>query len=535
MSHRGQRGLKRGERDRRARHAAFGLYISRLERGILTPAEAALLASYVREELRVGEETRKSLRASNEALARSRNATDDAVREAEERAQRAEEQRDVLERAVTEQYPGTPTRSILALQRTIDRHRRTEEDLTAECQRLREKCGEAPRPVLGLDPSTATEKQSVVVLHTTAPPAPEHRGVDELRRRALAEALAAPLDSPWPTLIGRAHDAHHWGQRARASAEDASQARTEWTQSENALAELRDRLAEANERAREASAAALRLRSRTPTAALRTLDSIRSARTVGEAVTRLGIFYGMKPETAGEMARRWRTGAEQRAENALRDAQTAVERSEAVSRRYRAAWQSAGVRARKKEAERKTAMVGMERATEQAARQAVELEDARLDKMLLAQWEATYGRESLRDTRARLNTAEGAIRNVQALRARARREVPQAVGPTWDALWEAMGDALTDPHQTGAALRCQPGDAPPGHPVETLLAALRDGRARSDAEGVQMVRAYYNAIHSACCPLDHAVGRPTHAHPVIRMAIASAFNVPLSMVMGANA
>jgi hypothetical protein len=67
------------------------VYLARMERGAaLTPEESALLAAYMREEIRISDATRHSLTQTTDALTRSRNATDSAVQEAEERAQQAE-------------------------------------------------------------------------------------------------------------------------------------------------------------------------------------------------------------------------------------------------------------------------------------------------------------------------------------------------------------------------------------------------------------------------------------------------------------
>ncbi|MFJ4988819.1 hypothetical protein ACIP9H_34085 [Streptomyces sp. NPDC088732] len=70
----------------------------------------------------------------------------------------------------------------------------------------------------------------------------------------------------------------------------------------------------AEEQAREATAAALRLRSQTPDAAQSALNRVRNARTWGEAWTVLGMYFGLSPEVAGQEARDRRTAAEREAE-----------------------------------------------------------------------------------------------------------------------------------------------------------------------------------------------------------------------------
>ncbi|MBG7704854.1 hypothetical protein HCJ76_44035 [Streptomyces sp. MC1] len=432
-SHYGKkRGKKPQHRAREARRAAFDVYLPRLLRGDLTPAEAALLAEYIREEMRVSDETHNNLRATSRALDSIRNATDDAVREAEQRAKEAE-----------------------ARAATLESH-----------------------------PAHAQENEAdspAVVLHTVARPAPVP-GADEMRRQALANALDVAPGTPWPTLLQHAHEAHQWARRARSSAEEAGRLKDEMARNTVARESLGRRLVEAQEQAREATAAALRLRSQTPGAALRTLDSIRSASGIGEVCTHLGMFYGMSPETAGQMARRWRTTAERSAEE----------------------------RARKAEA----AHAQLHRDTTRAAAQ---------DRATLAQWEATYGKRALRDTQARLRTYKDAMARLRALRADSGSLAESSVGPnwmasrwgpTWQELWEVLGDAVNDPILTTAAARCEPGAASEGHPVHALLKALNEDKRPEEAQ--RLVRDFYDAIHGACCPLDHRDPRPGRAAEMAR-------------------
>ncbi|MER6109304.1 hypothetical protein [Streptomyces hirsutus] len=51
---------------------------------------------------------------------------------------------------------------------------------------------------------------------------PRVEGADTMRRRALAEALAVHPDTPWPTLIDRAREAHQWATRAAAERQNRS-------------------------------------------------------------------------------------------------------------------------------------------------------------------------------------------------------------------------------------------------------------------------------------------------------------------------
>ncbi|MEU9925084.1 hypothetical protein AB0H51_28015 [Streptomyces griseoluteus] len=513
-SHRGKkRGKTPQRRAREARRASFDLYLPRLLRGDLTPAEAALLAEYIREEVRVSDETHANLKATSRALDSIRGATDTAVQEAEQLAKEAE-----------------------ARAATLEAHPQFVMEL-----------GAPGRP----DPAPeAQADRPTMVLHTVARPAAAP-GADEMRRQGLAYALGAAPGTPWPTLLLQAHEAHQWARRARSSAREADQLKVELTDSTRAREDLGRRLVEAQEHKREAMAEALRLRSQTPVAAVRTLDSIRSASSIGEVCTHLGMFYGMSPGTAGEMARRWRAEAEQGAAEgrvaiarALRVGahfsweQLAVVAERTVSAhgawqvkaqsaehragRYRAAWESARERGRKKEAARAMAMARMEHAANQAARQAVELEDAARDRRTLAQWEATYGTRALRDTQARLRTVKDAMARLRALRADSGRIAEMTVGPTWmetwgptwKALWEVLGDAVNDPTLTTAAVRCVPVTAKEGHPVHALLRALNEGKRSTEAQ--RLVRDFYEAIHGACCPLDHGPLRPGAAAEAAR-------------------
>ncbi|MFK0069736.1 hypothetical protein [Streptomyces sp. NPDC091046] len=77
---------------RRDRRDLLDNLLSRALRGNLTTAEAALLAESVREEQRVADQTRRSLGETGNAFGKHRAAADDAIRELEQRALDAEEQ-----------------------------------------------------------------------------------------------------------------------------------------------------------------------------------------------------------------------------------------------------------------------------------------------------------------------------------------------------------------------------------------------------------------------------------------------------------
>ncbi|MFF5501244.1 hypothetical protein [Streptomyces roseolus] len=86
-----QRAPKGRDRDRDDRRAVLDVLLARAQRGALSATEAALLAQHVREEQRLADETRQAMAGTTQALERHRAAAD-AIVEAEERAERAEEE-----------------------------------------------------------------------------------------------------------------------------------------------------------------------------------------------------------------------------------------------------------------------------------------------------------------------------------------------------------------------------------------------------------------------------------------------------------
>ncbi|MFD9152378.1 hypothetical protein ACFWDF_35115, partial [Streptomyces diastaticus] len=102
MTHRPQQRAPKGrDRDRADRRAVVDVLLARAQRGALTPAEGALLAEHVREEQRLGDESRRAMAGTTQALDRHRAAADDAIHELEQRAERAEHENSIL-RAVDE-------------------------------------------------------------------------------------------------------------------------------------------------------------------------------------------------------------------------------------------------------------------------------------------------------------------------------------------------------------------------------------------------------------------------------------------------
>lgn len=92
MSARTTRRAPKGRtRDRDDRRAVLAVLLARAQRGVLSPAEGALLAQHVREEQRLADESRRAMASTTRALDRHREAAAAAIVEAEERATTAEQ------------------------------------------------------------------------------------------------------------------------------------------------------------------------------------------------------------------------------------------------------------------------------------------------------------------------------------------------------------------------------------------------------------------------------------------------------------
>ncbi|MGW2292792.1 hypothetical protein [Streptomyces phaeochromogenes] len=78
-----QRAPKGRNRDRADRRAVVDVLLARLRRGVLSPAEGALLAEHVREGQRLADENRRAMAGTTRALDRHREAAADAIVEAE--------------------------------------------------------------------------------------------------------------------------------------------------------------------------------------------------------------------------------------------------------------------------------------------------------------------------------------------------------------------------------------------------------------------------------------------------------------------
>jgi hypothetical protein len=124
-----QRAPKGRDRDRADRRAVVDVLLARLARGVLSPAEGALLAEHVREEQRLADENRRAMAGTTQALAKHREAAAAAIVEAEERATAAERKlsesetlgHHLLQRAERAEQQLAPVEATLA--ETRRRHR----------------------------------------------------------------------------------------------------------------------------------------------------------------------------------------------------------------------------------------------------------------------------------------------------------------------------------------------------------------------------------------------------------------------------
>ncbi|MFD5266728.1 hypothetical protein [Streptomyces sp. NPDC058335] len=83
----------------------------------------------------------------------------------------------------------------------------------------------------------------------------------------------------------------------------------------------------------------------------------------------------------------------------------------------------------------------------------------------------------------------------------------------WDQALDAVHAALEAPE------RCTPRTAGPDHPVHELIASLRSSEPHPMP--THLVRRYYAAIHSDCCPRDHRELRPGYTAAANRAALGS--------------
>ena len=168
MSHPRTGAHRPNQHERQQRRAAIEHLLARALRGALTVPEAAVLADYWRAEQRAADATRKSLTDTTRALTKHREAADAAIRELEQRAERAE----------AELMARVEADSADAAAGSYAHRAEQAERALADMNRDRDRWWEAA--------GRAAEQRV------------------EQHRRALADALAVDPDTTWPQLIQHA-------------------------------------------------------------------------------------------------------------------------------------------------------------------------------------------------------------------------------------------------------------------------------------------------------------------------------------------
>lgn len=107
------------QQQRAHRRAIIDTLLIRALRGVLTIPEAAVLADSVRTERRLTDVTRQRLTETTRALQRNRDAADAAIREAEQRAERAEAKLDLARRACEAVINGGSFADAIAILDTV--------------------------------------------------------------------------------------------------------------------------------------------------------------------------------------------------------------------------------------------------------------------------------------------------------------------------------------------------------------------------------------------------------------------------------
>ncbi|MFJ1869937.1 hypothetical protein [Streptomyces chartreusis] len=130
--------------------------------------------------------------------------------------------------------------------------------------------------------------------------------------------------------------------------------------------------------------------------------------------------------------------------------------------------------------------------------------------------------------RLRAERAEAAIARVRLIRKAPPRSpyntYTNAQDDGWDQALAAVHKAL------GAPERCEPKSAGPDHPVNDLWAALVSEGALTGEAAVDLIRAYYDAIHADYCPNDHTPVRPGYAAAANRSALDEIRQAPAELV-----
>ncbi|MFE7853731.1 hypothetical protein [Streptomyces sp. NPDC057403] len=248
---------------RRERRALLDNLLARMLRGVLSAAEAALLAECVREEQRVYDQTRRSLGETGQAvgearetLRKHREAADAAIREFEQRAVDAEEQLTAY-RAVEESRQAWARRVAADMDTALARAERAEAalDRVRDAQRL----GEALAAVAefdGLTPEAArTTAAFAVAADSTEARLAEQQREHEITLATLRKNLSES-EALGHRLLQRAERAEYDAGRAERRLDRLTRAYTEQTEA------LRREAQRADEQGREGWEQAAQQRSR---------------------------------------------------------------------------------------------------------------------------------------------------------------------------------------------------------------------------------------------------------------------------------
>ncbi|MFD7994530.1 coiled-coil domain-containing protein [Streptomyces mexicanus] len=389
------------EQLRTARRETLLVLLSRVRRGVaLTPQESALLFTHVEAEIVEGDRARESERGQQRAMERNRKtieAADIAIRELEQRAADAEEQLRQY-RAVF----GTPGEDAVTAVRAAEERAEAAEQAIRELEQRAENFEHRAkvmeqRAEQAEELSRAAHQASNEAEWARAWAEQCAKGAEAGARRIEAdmrdtEAMSARQTS-YLNAVRDALGAPNWevlaDMAAKLRAERDRLAR-QAAEADQRLTRIRDmadnwvrrlpatiRTATAAEAVRlaangddrpvmfavtstEPDAPAIDWRARAVRAET-TLSKVLAAKTWLEVHTTLGMFYGMKPEEAGQRARERRTTAERAAEHRAEQAERSARQWQAEAelqarnaadratdaRRYRLAWHSARDRARK--------------------------------------------------------------------------------------------------------------------------------------------------------------------------------------------
>ncbi|UIX33563.1 hypothetical protein [Streptomyces sp. GQFP] len=209
-----QRAPKPSHHDRRDRRATVDVLLGRMLRGVLTPAEAALLAEHARTEQRLGDATRKSLGETTRALAKNREAADDAIREMEQRAVDAEEQLRMY-RAVEEQRQQTEATALRTWRENARKYRSDLNTAEATLNRVRTapSLGDALAAVAAYD-GLSPEQVAIHTAFAKAADSPRALLDEQAREHAIALATERRRGDGWKR---HALDADHKADRYRTA------------------------------------------------------------------------------------------------------------------------------------------------------------------------------------------------------------------------------------------------------------------------------------------------------------------------------